>query len=542
MFCYQCEQTQNGTGCISVGVCAKGPETAALQDLLVYASLGLAHVGRRAPLDVASKTAVVAHLRNALFATVTNVNFDDEALARMIADIVDRRDALRQTLGAGPFPPSVTFDLPRDRADQLRLADEIGIDARKARLGEDLVSLQELVTYGLKGLAAYAHHGAELGYEEASVNDFLLDGLDALNDPAPDLDGLVALTLRCGQASLKTLELLDAANTGVFGHPEPTPVPMGVRKGKCILVSGHDLADLKALLDQTEGRGINVYTHGEMLPAHGYPGLKKYAHLAGHYGGAWMRQKKEFPAFPGPIVMTTNCLMQPSPDYGDRLFNRGVVGWPGIHHLPDRDFSAVIDSALASPGFERDDDAPRTHWAGFGHKSVTDIAGTVVEAVRDGQIKHFLLIGGCDGAKPGRNYFTDMAEGAPQDWAILTLGCGKFRLTDLDLGTIAGLPRLLDMGQCNDAWSAIRVAQALADAFETDVNGLPLSLVLSWYEQKAVTVLLALLSLGVRNIRLGPSLPAFLSPAVLTVLVDRFGIKPVAETAEIDLAAIQSGR
>lgn len=541
MFCYQCEQTLKGTGCIIKGVCAKTPESAALQDLLVYGARGVAHLVRLGAAKGKEKASIAGILRDALFATVTNVNFDDDALTARLKTLIDCRDALKAKLGKTDYPHSVSFALGKTLAENVALAEEIGIRERQSRFGFDVVGLQELMTYGLKGMAAYAHHAALLGYFDDAVDDFLFEGLDALNDPAPSVDGLFGLNMRCGEASVKVLALLDAANTGVFGHPEPTPVRMGAIKGKAILVSGHDLSDLKELLEQTKDKGINIYTHGEMLPAHAYPGLKKYPHLVGHFGGAWMKQREEFQDFPGAIVMTTNCLMQPEPSYQDRLFTRGLVGWSGIAHLDDTDFSSAIKAALEAPGFTEDDPNTRTHMAGFAHNTVLGAAEHIIGAVKGGQIKRFMLVGGCDGAKPGRNYFTEIAEQAPNDWAILTLGCGKFRLTDLDLGEIAGLPRLLDMGQCNDSYSAVRVALALAEAFETDVNSLPLSLVVSWYEQKAVTVLLALLSLGVQNIRLGPSLPAFVTPAMLSVLIDKFAIKLAGPDIKADLAAMERG-
>ncbi|WP_337995750.1 hydroxylamine reductase [Oleispirillum naphthae] len=533
MFCYQCEQTRKGIACTEKGVCAKTPEVAALQDLLLYAARGLAHAARTKG-DIAA--AGVAG--EALFLTVTNVNFDAEDIARRIRAVAALRDSLLADKAGAP--DAALFAPAAETAGLAAQGEAIGIASRRSRFGADRAGLQELLTYGLKGVAAYAHHARELGRSDAEADAFILEGLDALNDPAPTVDGLFALAMRCGEVSVKVLALLDAANTGAFGHPEPTPVRMGAVKGKAILVSGHDLPDLEALLEQTAGTGINVYTHGEMLPAHGYPGLKKYPHLAGHYGGAWMLQREEFAAFPGAIVITTNCLMEPQPAYRGRLFTRSLVSWPGIAHLPERDFSAAIAAAQAAPGFAADDPAPRTHIAGFGHDAVLGVADAVIEAVSRGEIKRFLLVGGCDGAMAGRNYFTEIAEQAPKDWMILTLGCGKFRVTGLDLGSVAGLPRLLDMGQCNDSFSAVKVALALAEAFGTDVNGLPLSLVISWYEQKAVCVLLALLSLGVKGIRLGPRLPAFISPAVLKVLVERFGIKPIGASAADDLRAIQA--
>lgn len=537
MFCYQCEQTLKGTGCVEKGVCSKTPETAALQDLLVFAARGLAHVARRAEGKADIAPAIVA-VRDALFATVTNVNFDPDALVAMILDVAELRDRLRPFAGDAPLVEAARVEFPESRAALVAQGEVYGIVQRFSAFGQDIVGLQELITYGLKGIAAYAHHAHILGHGDAEVDAVMMEATDALNDATPTVDGLFALAMRCGDASVKTLALLDRANTGTFGNPVPTPVHMGAKAGKAILVSGHDLQDIKDILEQTAGKGINVYTHGEMLPAHGYPELKKYPHLAGHFGGAWMRQREEFQTFPGPIVMTTNCLMEPRANYAGRLFTRSVVGWPGIRHLEGRDFSEVIDAALAAPGFAADDANARTHIAGFGHNAVLGVADTVIGAVKSGDIKRFMLIGGCDGAKPGRNYFTDMAEKAPKDWVILTLGCGKFRVTDLDLGTIGGLPRLLDMGQCNDSYSAVKVALALAEAFGTDVNGLPLSLVVSWYEQKAVCVLLALLALGVKGIRLGPTLPAFVTPAMLQVLVEKFDIKPTGATAEDDLAAI----
>ena len=540
MFCYQCEQTRKTTACTEKGVCAKTPEVAALQDLLLYTARGLAHVARRAGAAGADIADVAPSLGEALFTTVTNVNFDAETLKVRIHAMAARRDALRAKAGDEVLPCAAAFVPAATVADMVVQGDSLGIAMRQTRFGADRTGMQELLTYGLKGVAAYAHHARILGQTDAEVDAFLIEGLDILNDPAPTVDALFADAMRCGEISVKVLALLDGANTGRFGNPVPTPVRMGAIEGKAILVSGHDLADLKALLEQTEGTGINVYTHGEMLPAHGYPELKKHAHLVGHFGGAWMLQREEFAAFPGAIVMTTNCLMEPQPAYRDRLFTRGLVSFPGIPHLADGDFAPAIAAAIAAEGFAEGDADARTHITGFGHDAVLGVADSVIAAVTQGEIKRFMLIGGCDGAISGRNYFTEMAQKAPKDWMILTLGCGKFRLTDLDLGDVAGLPRLLDMGQCNDSYSAVRVAMALADAFGTDVNGLPLSLVISWYEQKAVCVLLALLFLGVKGIRLGPRLPAFVTPAMLKVLVDRFDIKPIGASADEDLQTIQA--
>jgi hydroxylamine reductase len=418
----------------------------------------------------------------------------------------------------------------------LEQAADVSITKRREALGEDAAGLQELVTYGLKGMAAYVHHAEVLGVRDEEVYGFFHEALDELVNESPAVDDLVALALKTGEVHLKALELLDKANTGAYGHPEPTEVRVEPVAGKAIVVSGHDLLDLEELLKQTEGKGINVYTHGEMLPAHGYPKLKKYKHLVGNYGGAWQDQAKEFDEFPGAILMTTNCLQKPRDSYKDRIFTSGIVGWPGVRHITDRDFSPVIEAALAGPGFAEDGPDKRIT-VGFGHEAVMGVADKVVEAVKAGKIRHFFLIGGCDGARPGRNYYTEFAQKVPEDCVILTLACGKYRFNKLDFGDIGGIPRLLDVGQCNESYSAVAIATALAEAFDTDVNGLPLSLILSWYEQKAVAILLTLLALGVKDMRLGPSLPAFVTPPVLDVLVEKFDIKPIA-TPDEDLAAI----
>ncbi|TBW40294.1 hydroxylamine reductase [Siculibacillus lacustris] len=523
MFCYQCEQTTRGTGCVKFGVCGKTAETADLQDVLVHATKRLAT--RVAPLAAADRPAEIAPLlETALFATLTNVNFDDAAILALIRRVI------------AAIGPEAGVAADADRSALLAFAAQSGIEARTARFGADVVGLQELLLYGLKGVAAYAHHARRMDRADPAVDAFTVEALARLDAGESEIAALLGLNLACGEASVKVLALLDAAHGDTFGKPTPTPVRIGHVPGKAILVSGHDLVDLKALLEQTEGTGIRVYTHGEMLPAHGYPELKKHAHLAGHFGGAWMRQQKEFATFPGPIVMTTNCLQDPDSSYADRLFTRDVVGWPGIAHLDGSDFSAVVAAALAAPGFA-DEVTHATHLVGFGHDAVLGVAGTVVDAVKSGAIKHFALIGGCDGSEGERSYYTDLATAMPADWMILTLGCGKFRLLGHDYGTVAGLPRLLDMGQCNDAFSAVKVAQALAGAFDCGINDLPLSLTLSWFEQKAVCVLLALLHLGVKNIRIGPKLPAFLTPTVLGVLVETFGLKPIG-TVEDDIRAM----
>jgi hydroxylamine reductase len=520
MFCYQCEQTSYGTGCVTTGTCGKSADGADLQDVLVHAARRLAAV--YAPTPAAERPAWLAPtLEDALFATVTNVNFDTAAILAQTREVMARTGEHIALM---------------DRTALDEWAAPGRIESRKTRLGDDVTGLQELVLYGLKGMAAYAHHSRQMGRSDPAVDAFVVEALAALDAELAETDALLALALKCGEATMAALACLDLAHTDTFGTPVPTPVRMGHVPGKAILVSGHDLVDLKALLEQTEGLGINVYTHGEMLPAHGYPELKKYPHLVGNFGGAWMVQQREFPDFPGAILMTTNCLMKPFESYRDRLFTRDLVGWPGISHIGGRDFSPVIEAALAAPGFP-DAATSGDHLVGFGHGTVLGVADTVVEAVKDGRIKRFVLIGGCDGSEGPRSYYTDLAAALPPDTIILTLGCGKYRVIGRDYGTVAGLPRLLDMGQCNDSFSAIKVAQALAEAFDCGVNDLPLSLVLSWYEQKAVCVLLALLHLGVRNIRIGPKLPAFLTPSVLNVLVDAFALAPIG-TVEEDLRAL----
>jgi hydroxylamine reductase len=543
MFCYQCEQTAQGKACTKFGVCGKDPEVADLQDLLVYAARGIAAYAHRARRLGAADRDVDVFVTEALFTTVTNVNFDAarlEALLRKAGEIGNRARALYENAAtrAGEKAETLTGPAawkPSDRKSMAAEAAAIGIDARQRKLGADVTGLQELLTYGLKGTAAYADHALVLGQEDPAVFAFFHEALDFLNRENPAVDELLAMNLKCGEVNLKVMGLLDAANTGAYGNPTPTPVRVEPLKGKAILVSGHDLKDLEELLKQTEGKGVNVYTHGEMLPAHGYPGLKKYKHLAGNYGGAWQDQQKEFDAFPGAILMTTNCIQKPRDSYKARIFTCGLVAWPGVTHIANRDFSPVIRTALAAAGFAQDG-GPQTILVGFGHAAVMNVAGAVVDAVKAGAVKHFFLIGGCDGAKPGRNYYTEFAEAVPKDCVILTLACGKYRFNKLDFGTVGGLPRLLDVGQCNDAYSAIQIAVALAGAFKTDVNSLPLSLILSWYEQKAVCILLTLLHLGIRNIRLGPSLPAFVTPAALKVLVEKFNIAPTT-TAQADLAA-----
>ena len=539
MFCYQCEQTAHGTGCTDIGICGKTDEVAALQDLLVHAIKGIAQYAHFAAQEDVHDLDVDRFVADALFTTVTNVNFDEDRMAEMLWRAIEIRkqakglyeaSCLKAGRAIAELAGPATWSPAGDVAGLISQGKAVGILGRVQKLGEDIAGLQELLTYGIKGAAAYATHARILGKEDPAVYAFFHEALAYLTRSEPSLDELLALNLKCGEVSVGVLALLDSANTGAYGNPVPTKVLMGHVPGKAILVSGHDLKDLEELLKQTEGKGINIYTHGEMLPAHGYPELKKYPHLVGHYGGAWQKQAAEFDKFPGAILMTTNCIQKPRDTYKGRLFTCGLVAWPGVAHIADRDFSPVIEAALATEGFT-DSSPERFHMAGFGHNAVLGVADTVIDAVKTGAIKRFVLIGGCDGAEVGRNYYTDLAETMPKDWVVLTLGCGKFRVVDCELGEIGGLPRLLDMGQCNDSFSAIRVAQALADAFGTDVNGLPLNLVLSWYEQKAVCVLLALLHLGVKNIRIGPKLPAFVSPAVLKVLVDTFNVMPIGDVA-----------
>ncbi|MBI4775179.1 MAG: hydroxylamine reductase [Deltaproteobacteria bacterium] len=540
MFCYQCEQTAKGEGCVKVGVCGKQPEVAALQDLLVYALTGLSQVaveGRK--VGVNDHKANVFTLKG-MFSTLTNVNFDPQDIAGFVRRCVEIRDALKVKVraaggatdfGDGParFEPASTLE------GLIKQGDSVGVKSDPS-VDPDIHSLKQVTVYGIKGVCAYADHARILGQEDDGVYAFIHEALAATLNKDLGLNDWVGLALKTGEVNLKAMELLDKANTGTYGNPEPTQVSLGHRKGKAILVSGHDLKDLEELLKQTEGKGVSVYTHGEMLPTHAYPELKKYGHLAGHFGTAWQNQIREFSDFPGAILMTTNCIQKPQESYKDNIFTSGVVGWPGVKHISDLNFAAVIEKALAMPGFADSTDGKKV-MCGFGHNAVMSVAGKVIEAVKSGAIKHFFLVAGCDGAKPGRNYYTEFVEKVPKDSVVLTLACGKFRFFDKDLGNIGGIPRLLDIGQCNDAYSAIQIAVALAGAFNCGVNDLPLSMILSWYEQKAVAILLTLLHLGIKDIRLGPSLPAFVTPNVLDVLVKNFNIMPIT-TPEGDLKAI----
>ena len=540
MFCYQCEQTSKSEGCTKSGVCGKSPEVAALQDLLVYALKGLSLYAIEGRKNGVTDKKIDKFAQEALFSTLTNVDFDPQRFVGLIHDCVGLRDELKQKVAAANgktdwADPAASFQPGSQVSDLVAQGEAVGIKS-DADLDADIQALRELLIYGLKGVAAYADHAWILGKNDDAVNAFVYEALAATLNKDLKLEDLLGLVLKCGEINLRTMELLDEANTGTYGQPVPTPVPLGSKQGKAILVSGHDLKDLGDILKQTEGKGINVYTHGEMLPCHGYPELKKYAHFYGHYGTAWQNQAKEFAEFPGAILMTTNCIQKPRDSYQDNLFTAGLVGWPGVQHIADGNFSPVIEKALAMPGFTEDVEAKQV-MVGFGHNAVMGVAGQVIEAVKNKDIRHFFLVGGCDGAKPGRSYYSDFVEQVPADCVVMTLACGKFRFFDQDLGDIGGIPRLLDIGQCNDAFSAIKIASALADAFECGVNDLPLSMILSWYEQKAVAILLTLLYLGIKNIRLGPSLPAFITPNILDVLVDKFSIMPI-NTPEEDLKAI----
>lgn len=539
MFCYQCEQTAGGIGCTRAGVCGKSPETAALHDLLTHALKGIALFaveGRK--LGVVDHAADV-FTNEALFATLTNVDFDEDRFPPLIKKAVEYRDGLKQRVKAAGGKVDFTEDAAtfKPATDKQGMIDQGLTKGFKADSdNQDIVSLKHTLIFGLRGVAAYADHARILGKENDEIYAFVSEALAATLNHNLNLNDWVGLVLKCGEINLKTMELLDAANTGVYGHPVPTKVPLGHKTGKAILVSGHDLKDLDEILMQSEGKGIYVYTHGEMLPTHAYPGLKKYPHFYGHFGTAWQNQKKEFAEFPGAILMTTNCIQKPAPSYNDNIFSTGLVGYPDVKHISDKNFAPVIQKALEMPGFTSDYQGKEV-MCGFARNAVMSVADKVIDAVKSGAIKHFFLVAGCDGAKPGRNYYTEFVEKTPKDTVVLTLACGKFRFFDKDLGDIGGIPRLLDVGQCNDAYSAIQIAVALAKAFNCGVNELPLSMILSWYEQKAVAILLTLFHLGIKGIRLGPSLPAFITPNVLDTLVKTFDIKPIS-TPDEDLKVI----
>ncbi len=539
MFCYQCEQTAGGKGCTKMGVCGKTPEVAALQDLLIFQIKGISCYAK----EIVEKGEnvdkdIVSFVENCLFTTLTNVNFDADVHVELLKRSQEIKEQLRSKVRAiKNTTEHATYNLSSTKAEMLQDAKKAGI-MYDQDLDPDIRSLRQTIVYGLKGISAYGHQARALGYYDDQVDNFYIRALEATTDDNLSVEELIRWTMRTGDMSVAVMKKLDEANTEVYSNPTPHKVNVKMKKGPFIIVSGHDLKDLEMLLQQTEGKGINIYTHGEMLPSHGYPGLKKYKHLVGNFGGAWQDQQKEFDSIPGCILMTTNCLMRPRETYKDRIFTTNVVGWDGVKFVPKKedgtkDFSEIIEKALELGGYEEDQE-PHEILVGFGHHATLSNAGAIVDAVKQGKIRHFFLIGGCDGARPGRNYYTEFAKKVPQDCVILTLACGKYRFNKLDFGEVAGLPRLLDVGQCNDAYSAVRIATALADAFETDVNGLPLSLIISWYEQKAVADLLALLSLGIKGIYLGPTLPAFLSPNVLQYLVDTFDLRPIS-TPDDDL-------
>ncbi|WP_052447388.1 hydroxylamine reductase [Clostridium polynesiense] len=539
MFCFQCEQRAAGSGCTKIGVCGKNPEVAALQDLLIYQLKGIGYYGYKVIEKGLQLTENADRfVMDGLFTTLTNVSFDEKSISEIILKGNTIKEEIKSKLGDYDFHKDADYKAPQRLEAMIQDAKNIGIVALNKN--DDITSLRELLIYGLKGMAAYAHHAAVQGYSNKEVNRFFYKGLAATLNTQLTVEQWVGLNMELGQVNFKVMELLDKANTDSFGHPVPTSVPVTKKKRPFIIVSGHDLKDLKELLEQTEGKGINIYTHGEMLPAHAYPELNKYSHLVGNFGGAWQDQQKEFHGIQGCVLMTTNCIQKPRESYMDKIYTTSVVAWPGAAHISEvngkKDFTPIIEKALSLGGFTEDEEE-KTILVGFGHNAALSHAGEIIQAVKDGAIRHFFLIGGCDGAKSGRNYYTELATSLPEDTVILTLACGKYRFNKLDFGTVAGLPRLLDVGQCNDAYSAIKIALALAEAFNCGVNDLPLSLILSWYEQKAVCILLTLLSLGIKNIKLGPSLPAFISDNVLKVLVENFSIAPIT-TVEQDLKEI----
>lgn len=536
MFCYQCEQTVGGKGCTKRGVCGKTPEIANLQDLLIYQLKGISCYAKEI-LDKGGNIdqEVVKFVENGLFTTLTNVNFDPEVHINLLKKSQKIKEKLRKIAPKGEYPEHAIYNLSDSKDEMLKDAIKAGIMYDDS-LDQDIRSLRSTILYGLKGIAAYGHQARFINFIDKEVDNFYFKALEATTNNKLSSEDLIELTMKTGNIAIAVMKLLDDANTSKYKNPTPHKVNITLKKGPFIIVSGHDLRDLEMLLEQSEGKGINIYTHGEMLPAHGYDGLKKYKHLVGNFGSAWQNQQKEFDDIPGCILMTTNCLMQPRESYKDRIYSTSVVGWEGIKHIKAdedgyKDFSEIINKALELGGYDEDEEYKEI-LVGFGHKTTLSNAEKIVSAVNDGNIKHFFVIGGCDGARPGRNYYTDFAKLVPKDCIILTLACGKYRFNKLEFGEVVGLPRLLDIGQCNDLYSAVKIATSLADAFDTNVNSLPLSIILSWYEQKAVADLLALLALGIRGIYLGPSLPAFLSPNVLQYLVDNFDLKPISTPDE----------
>jgi hydroxylamine reductase len=542
MFCNQCEQTAKGTGCEIAGVCGKNETVSALQDLLIYTLQGTAFYAKAWQAYGSVDRRLDLFVLKAIFTTLTNVDFDPARIAAMVRESVQWREQLKSDLlvqgsSLQMEHPAASFQAAADDDELIEQGRELEF-IQNLDVNEDIRSMKQILLYGLKGISAYMEHAAKLGESDPVVIQFIYDALVTLATDGLSLEQCVNVALKAGEINYRAMELLDAGNTGSFGHPEPTAVPLGHRPNKCILITGHDLLNLETLLKQTEGKGIDIYTHGEMLPCHAYPELKKYPHFVGHFGTAWQNQRLEFGNFPGPILFTTNCIQKPAPHYADRVFTTGLVGWPGIKHLEENDFSAAIEMALQMDGYT-DSKEQGTVTTGFARNAVLSVADKIVDAVKAGEIRHFFLVGGCDGIKSSRNYYTEFVRQTPQDSIILTLACGKFRFFKEELGDINGIPRLLDVGQCNDAYSAIQIAAALSKAFDCDLNDLPLSMVLSWYEQKAVSILLTLLYLGIKNIRLGPSLPAFMTPNVLQFLVDTYNIQAIT-TPEADLDAILS--
>ncbi|MBG0787960.1 MAG: hydroxylamine reductase [Anaerolineaceae bacterium] len=557
MFCFQCQETLNNNGCVIRGICGKTAEVANLQDLLVFLLKGISFWGTRGRSMGVIHEDTDLFVAEGLFATITNANFDENRIADLIKEAVERRESLRAEAqkrceellnkpctGSGPDwaswkPSDYSVEYLSEKASQ------VGVKAL-ADVDSDVQSLRELITYGLKGIAAYVDHAYVLGAKDPEILYFIQDMLEATTNDKLGVDELTTLVLKTGEMGLRTMALLDQANTGAYGHPEPTQVYLGVKPGPGILVSGHDLRDLEDLLKQTKGTGVNIYTHGEMLPAHAYPHFKNYDHFIGNYGGSWWQQREEFEKFGGPILMTTNCIVRPKEDYSNRFFTTGMAGYPGCTHIPDRkpgkqkDFSEIIALAKTCPEPQPLEDQSIT--TGFAHQTVLAHAETIIDAIQKGAIKRFVVMGGCDGRQKSRQYYTDVAEALPDDTVILTAGCAKYRYNKMGLGEIGGIPRILDAGQCNDSYSLIKTAQALAGAFEVeDVNELPISYDIAWYEQKAVIVLLALLHLGIRKIRLGPTLPAFLSPNVVSVLVKQFDLMPI-DSVEKDVPAMMAGQ
>ncbi len=541
MFCYQCEQTLGAKGCVKSGVCGKNPTVANLQDVLIHELKGIGFYGQKnLEKGLKIRSEINKFVVDTMFSTLTNVNFDPTRFVEYIKKAEKIKEELKNAVGEiENVPKAANYKAPNTMGEMVEDAENIGIMSDE-KLDMDIRSLRELLIYAFKGMAAYAHHAYILGKFDDEVNNFFYKGLAGTIDDSLTVEDLFNLNMELGKTNLKCMEVLDSAVTSPFGDPEPTEVLITKKKGPFIIVSGHDYKDLKELLEQTEDKGINIYTHCEMLPGNAYPELKKYKNLIGNFGGAWQKQQEEFDGIPGCILMTTNCIQKPRDSYKDRLFTTSIVGMPECPHIEEvngkKDFTPIIQKALELGGWQEDETEKRIT-IGFAHNAILSHANEIVEAVKDGKIKHFFLIGGCDGARPGRNYYTEFAEKTPKDTIILTLACGKFRFNKLDLGTVAGFPRVLDCGQCSDSYSAIKVAVALAEAFNCGVNELPLSLVLSWYEQKAVGILLTLLSLEIKDIRIGPTLPAFITPNILQVLVDKFGLKPIS-TAEEDLKAI----